>query len=560
MPAVLTGANLIAGQERTAGDASILSVEARTGHGRPPAVHEATAADVAEACAAAAGAAGRLAALDPMARAALLEAVADRLDRAGDEIVALADAETALGREPRLAGELARTTGQLRFLAGVVRDGSYLEAIIDREPDVRRVLVPLGPVAVFGASNFPLAFSVAGGDTAAALAVGCPVVIKAHPSHPHTCELVGRQVAAALADAGAPAGGVSLIHGLEAGRRLVLDAGIRAVAFTGSLAGGTALAGLAASRDVPIPVYAEMGSLNPVVVTARAAGERPDEIAAGFVASMTLGNGQFCTKPGLVFVPDSPAGAALVEAISRAVQAAGPGVLLNAAIRAAWARRLQEWAGLREVRVLVAPRDDGAVAVRPALLETTAAGLVANPPLREECFGPAAILVRYRDRDDLAAALTELPGSLTATVHGATVHGATVHGATVHGATDESDDLGPLLDTLAALAGRVIWNGWPTGVAVNWAMQHGGPYPATTNPLHTSVGATSLRRFLRPVAYQGVPDELLPPALRDANPLGLPRRVDGALAVMDPAGSRGPPPVRRRPSEPSGAGRSSPSS
>jgi NADP-dependent aldehyde dehydrogenase len=512
MPAVVTGANLIAGEARAAGDASIRSVNPRTGDPREPAVHEATADDVAAACAAAADAAHGPAALDRFARAALLDAVADRLGEAGDEIVALADAETALGREPRLVGELARTTGQLRFLAGVVRDGSYLEAIIDRDPDVRRVLVPLGPAAVFGASNFPLAFSVAGGDTAAALAAGCPVVVKAHPSHPHTCELVGRQVAAALADFGAPAGFFSLVHGFEAGRRLVLDGRVRAVAFTGSLAGGSALAELAASRDVPIPVYAEMGSLNPVVVTARAAEERPDEIAAGFAASMTLGNGQFCTKPGLVLVPDSAAGSTLVEAISRSVRMVGPGVLLNAAIRAAWAQRVGEWAKAAGVRVLVPPPDTGAGEVRPALFETSATHLAATPLLREECFGPAAILVRYHDGEDLVAGLADLAGSLT---------------ATVHGATDEVDDLRPLLDTLTGMAGRVIWNGWPTGVAVNWAMHHGGPYPATTNSQHTSVGATSLRRFLRPVAYQGVPEQLLPPALRDANPLGLPRRVDG---------------------------------
>jgi NADP-dependent aldehyde dehydrogenase len=515
MTAVLTGANLIGGRPGAAGDASIRSVDPRTGQVRQPAVHEATADDVAEACAAAAAAAPRLAALDPFARADLLDALADRIDNAGDQIVAQADAETALGREPRLVGELARTTNQIRFLANVVRDGAYLEAIIDRETDVRRMLVPLGPVAVFGASNFPLAFSVAGGDTAAALAAGCPVVVKAHPSHPHTCELVGRQVAAALTDVGAPGGGFSLIHGFEAGRRLVLDARMRAVAFTGSLAGGTALAALAASREVPIPVYAEMGSLNPVVVTTRAAEERADEVAAGFVASMTLGNGQFCTKPGLVFVPDSPAGSALVEAISQGVQEVAPGVLLNAGIRAAWAGRVGEWANLAEVRVRVLPRDTDAVAVRPALLETSAADLAATPLLREECFGPAAILVRYRDSEDLAGALAALPGSLTATVHGAADD------------VDDVDDVRPLLDALAGLAGRVIWNGWPTGVAVSWAMHHGGPYPATTNPLHTSVGATSLRRFLRPVAYQGVPDEILPPALRDANPLGLPRRVDG---------------------------------
>lgn len=516
MSPVLTGANLIAGERRMDGAASIHSMDPRTGGTREPVVHQATADDVAAACAAAAHAAPHLATRDPSAQATLLEAVADRLDEAGDEIVALADAETALGREPRLVGELARTTGQLRFLAGVVRDGAYLEGIIDRDTDVRRMLAPLGPVAVFGASNFPLAFSVAGGDTAAALATGCPVIVKAHPSHPHTCELVGRQVTAALADAGAPAGTFSLLHGLEAGRRLVLDPRTRAVAFTGSFAAGSALTELAASRDVPIPVYAEMGSLNPVLVTERAAGERPDEIAAGFAGSMTAGTGQFCTKPGVVFVPDTPAGSALVQAVSQAVRSTGPGVLLNAGIRDAWAQRVREWTHLEPVRVLVPPGDGddaGAAGVRPALVETAAADFTATPLLREECFGPAAVLVRYRDREDLAQALAQLPGSLTATVH-----------ATAH----EAHDLRPLLDTLATLAGRVVWNGWPTGVAVNWAMHHGGPYPATTDPLHTSVGATSLRRFLRPVAYQGVPDEVLPPALRDANPLELARRVNGA--------------------------------
>lgn len=512
----LNGANLVAGEERSAGPATIESVDPWTGTVRDSRTHEATPDEVAAACEAAATAASSFARTAPPERAELLREIADALDAAAADIVVLADGETGLGTRPRLEGELARTTGQLRFLADVVEEGSWLEASIDHQPEgptIRRLMVPLGPVAVFAASNFPLAFSVAGGDTGSGLAAGCPVVVKAHPSHPLTSELVGRVVADAVRRAGAPPGVFSLVHGLDAGRWLVLDPRVRAVAFTGSFPGGMAIAELAAGRDDPIPVYAEMGSLNPVVVTAEAARARGDEIAEGFAGSMTLGAGQFCTKPGLLFVPaDVPElGSAIVERLA-AIRTAP---MLNERIAVGWREGVERWSRLGEVEVLVplAAVEGEGLTARPALVATSAAAFAGSEPLHEECFGPVAVLVRYHGRDDLLAALRTVPGSLVAGIHGS--------------AGDELVD--DLLDALSGTAGRLVWNGWPTGVAVLWSMHHGGPFPATTDPLHTSVGATSLRRFLRPVAYQGAPDDLLPPPVRDANPWGVPQRVEGEL-------------------------------
>ncbi|GAA2193698.1 aldehyde dehydrogenase (NADP(+)) [Micromonospora lupini] len=471
---------------------------------------------VADATAAARAAAAPLA-RDPLAvRAGRLRTAADALDAHATEIVARADAETHLG-PTRLTGELARTTGQLRLFADAVEEGSFLDVTIDHadpkavpvpRPDVRRVMRPLGPVAVFAASNFPLAFSVAGGDTASALAAGCPVVVKAHEGHPRLSDLVGQVLAEVL-----PPGAVTVLHGRAAGRELVTDPAVRAVGFTGSEAGGRALFDLATTgRPDPIPFYGELGSVNPVVVTPGVVAARGAAVAAAYVTSYTLGLGQFCTKPGLLFLP---AGHGLEPALVDAVRNVASGPLLGEWIRGGFDEAVTALAAVPGVRSLLAPTAGTGITATPALLAMPAARFLAEPAAARECFGPASLVVEYADPAELLAALNAVPGALTATVH-------TEPGRDV-------DLVRALLDVASERAGRVVFNGWPTGVAVTWAMHHGGPWPATTAPLHTSVGVAAIRRFLRPIAYQDVPAELLPEALHDANPLRLPRRVNGVL-------------------------------
>jgi NADP-dependent aldehyde dehydrogenase len=470
--------------------------------------------------AAAAAAAKISAAASDAERAGWLNAVADALDANAAELVEIADAETSLGA-PRLTGEVARTTGQLRLFARVITEGSYLEAIIDHadpgatppRPDLRRILKPIGPVAVFSASNFPFAFSVAGGDTASALAVGCSVIVKAHSGHLRLSERTAEIVSEALRGAGAPDGLFALVHGREVGTALVQDPAIKAVGFTGSIPGGRALFDLATSRPDPIPFYGELGSLNPVVITAAALQARAGELAAGLAGSFTLGAGQFCTKPGLVFIPAGTDFASEVAQASKDKPALG---MLTTRIAEAYPDGLRSFASVDGVDVVGGSVDQDAVAngAAPVIFSTSAAKVLESPEqLLEECFGPTTILIGYKDQDELSAVLAKVPGSLTATLH-----------------SEQDEDIDALVEQLSGLAGRVLFAGWPTGVAVNWAQQHGGPYPATTS-LFTSVGATAVRRFQRPVAYQDAPETVLHPALREDNPLGIPRRVDGELQL-----------------------------
>ncbi|WP_394836607.1 aldehyde dehydrogenase (NADP(+)) [Pendulispora rubella] len=470
---------------------------------------------------AAAAAHAPLAALRPAARAGLLRRVAVALESAAPELVPLAREESHLP-EARLTGELKRTTFQLRFFADVLLEGSYLEATLDAadpnwppgpRPDLRRMLLPLGPIVVFAASNFPFAFSVAGGDTASALAAGCPVVIKAHPGHPRLSDRTAAIVSAALRDGGAPDGSFALVHGDEAGRAALLDPRIKAGAFTGSTHGGRALFDLASSRPVPIPFYAEMGSVNPVFVTEAAATARGAEIATGYLDSYTLGAGQFCTKPGFLFVPESVAEELELRLVAGVLdRAAAP--LLNERIAAGYTSVLRTLSAHPAVRVLHAGTDTPN-GPSPTLLGTTARALLADgeKALLTECFGPTSVVVRYGSDAELPELARLFTGELTATVHG------------------EAGDAiaAPLLAELSERAGRVLWNGWPTGVAVSHAMHHGGPYPSATSALYTSVGSTAIRRFLRPVCYQNVPQALLPEALRDDNPLDIPRWIEGSL-------------------------------
>jgi NADP-dependent aldehyde dehydrogenase len=431
----------------------------------------------------------------PASRADVLAAVADALDERTADLVAVADAETALGHD-RLTGEVARATGQLRLFAGVLRDGGYLDPVLSpaagAAPELRRVNRPLGPVAVFAASNFPFAFSVPGGDTASALAAGCPVVVKAHEAHPGTSVLTAAIVASALAAAGAPDGTFGIVYGVEAGPRLLRHPAITAAGFTGSTAGGLALARLCAERDVPIPFFGELGSVNPGVVLPGAASSRADEVASGYAASLTLGAGQFCTNPGLLFVPEDPS---LLAAIAAAVAQSSGGPMLSGRIFGAYRDAVAATAGQPGVTVLAAGQPgEGPWGATPQLFSTTLKEF--TPALAREQFGPAGVIVTYPSVADLLPVLAALPGNLAASLH-----------------LSGPDDIvlaRELLPVLERIAGRIIVDGWPTGVAVVAAQHHGGPYPATTAQAFTSVGTAAIRRWLVPVAYQNFPPELLP--------------------------------------------------
>jgi NADP-dependent aldehyde dehydrogenase len=478
--------------------------------------------DVAAATAAAAEAFGAYRATTPEARGAFLEAVAAEIEADKDAIIVEAVRESGLP-EGRITGEVGRTTGQLRMFAAVVRQGDHLgvridPALPDRAPlpraDIRQRMVPLGPVAVFGASNFPLAFSTAGGDTASALAAGCPVVVKGHPAHPVTGTLVARAVTRAVEKAGLPAGTFSFVlGGIETGQELVADPRITAVGFTGSRGGGLALVQAAAAREVPIPVYAEMSSINPVVVLPGALDGDVAALATAYVGSLTLGSGQFCTNPGLLFLPSGEQGDAFLRAAGEAVAGATGQTMLTPGIAEAYRTGTATLRDVAGVRVVAEGTAAGDLAPAPQVVETSA----LERPVTDEVFGASGVVVRYDDVADLLPRLEGLEGQLTATVHADPESEADTEAARV------------LLPVLELKAGRILFNGWPTGVEVGHAMVHGGPFPATSDARSTSVGSLAIERFQRPVAYQDVPAELLPEAVRDDNPWGLLRRVDGTL-------------------------------
>lgn len=464
-----------------------------------------------------------LARLGRTGRAELLRRLAQALDDNNAVLVDTADAETALGTS-RLSGELTRTCYQLDLFAEVLEDGAYLEATIDHagdtpmgpRPDLRRLLVPLGPVAVFGASNFPFAFSVPGGDTASALAAGCPVVAKVHGAHPATSVLVHQVLSEAAVAFGVAAPILSLVFGQEAGLQVVQDSQIRAVGFTGSLSAGRLLFDIACARPSPVPFYGELGALNTFAVCRYAAAERGSDIGAGLAASVTLGVGQFCTKPGMAFVPRTPGGDALVEALVQAVAAVPAGVMLSERTSVGYEHASATLQSLAGVTVLARAggRPGRGSWGSPLVLEARADSLADE--LLDECFGPSVVVVRYDSDDELVGLLERSTGALTATIH--------------------ADDLdreiaGRTFEVVQQKVGRIVWNGFPTGVAVSWAMHHGGPYPATTNALHASVGTSAIRRWLRPISLQNVPSYLLPEELCDepADLAALSRRVDGRV-------------------------------
>ncbi len=521
----LHGLSLLAGTSGTTGGKTFRAVNPATNSSLEPAFHEASAAEVNAALDASAVAFADYRARSGAERAKFLETIATEIEALGETLLQRAHAETGLPLA-RLTGERGRTCGQLRLFAQVAREGSWVDARIDpampdRQPlpraDIRRMLVALGPVVVFGSSNFPLAFSVAGGDTASALAAGCTVVVKAHRAHPGTAELVGTAINRAVAACGLPPAVFSMIHGGGAtiGIAMVKHPATAAVGFTGSSAAGRALFDAAAARPHPIPVFAEMSSLNPLFILPGAQRERGPTIAQGLLGSFTLGVGQFCTKPGLVFVTHGPDTETFLQKLAEVVRAAPCGTMLTSGIRDAFVENRTKVAGVDGVQLLAAgstAANDSRTESQPSVATTTAKNFLAHPGLATEAFGPFTLVVIGESDAELAACAAALEGQLTATVHGNTTDLATAR---------------PLLAALERIAGRVAINGFPTGVEVCPAMNHGGPYPATTDARFTSVGTAAIFRFARPVCYQSFPDALLPVALQNANPLSLLRLVDG---------------------------------
>lgn len=520
---------LFIGASRVETETSFHAIDAASGTSLEPPFSCAGGAEVERACTLADEAFPCFSAISAEARALFLERIADNILALGDGLLDRAALETGLPLA-RLAGERVRTVSQLRLFAAELRDGGWMGIRIDpaqpeRAPiprsDLRMRKVALGPVAIFGASNFPLAFSVAGGDTASALAAGCPVIVKGHPAHPGTSELVAGAIADAVADRDLPEGVFSLLNGTshDLGGALVSDPRIKAVGFTGSRAGGIALMKLAAARAEPIPVYAEMSATNPVVLLPGALEDRAEAIASGYVASLTMGAGQFCTNPGLVLAIDTPALRTFVEAATRAVAQAPAAVMLTPAIHSAYEQGVAALAAAPQVEMLargVAPT--GPHQCEAALFCLPADAFDPHGEVAKEVFGASSVLVRCRDEAALLKVIGELEGQLTATVH--------------FNAADEPR-VALILPALERKAGRLIANGWPTGVEVSHAMVHGGPFPATSDGRSTSVGTLAIDRFLRPVCYQDFPDHLQPAPLRAASLAAVPHRFDGRAIAGD---------------------------
>jgi NADP-dependent aldehyde dehydrogenase len=524
----LTGHSLIAGQPVVGEGKAAFGFNPASNEQLEPAYTLLTEDQLKAATAAAAEAYASFSTLDPETHAGFLEAIADNIESIGEELIIRAGQETGLPAA-RLQGERARTTGQLRLFANVVRQGDFRGVRIDpalpeRTPlpraDIRQRQIPLGPVAVFGASNFPLAFSTAGGDTASALAAGCPVVFKAHNAHPGTGELVGQAIVKAVRDAGLHPGVFSLIYGpgSSIGQALVADPAIKAVGFTGSQSAGIALMRTAAARPEPIPVYAEMSSLNPVFVFPGAltgSAEQIDALAQQYVTAVTGSSGQLCTSPGLLFAPAGELGDKLAAAVGRAVSACAGQTMLTAGIAGSWNAGAEALGAAANVTVVgqgtPGPTEN---APAPTIFGTDIGDFVSNHVLHEEIFGAASLVIRYSTAEELIAATNRIEGQLTASLQ----------------LTEEDYPTAvQLLPALEQKVGRIIVNGWPTGVEVGHAMVHGGPFPATSDARTTSVGTLAINRFLRPVAYQNLPQELLPAPLQDANPWHLNRRIDGTV-------------------------------
>lgn len=526
----LTGQHFIGGERSAAGDQTLVARNAATGEELSPRFFEATGDEIDRALKLADEAFAGLQQVDTETIARLLDEIATGLEQAGEPLLSRIHAETALPM-PRLESECARTANQTRMFASMVRKGDWVQPRIDRgdserkplpKPDVRSVLTGIGPVVVFGASNFPLAISVAGTDTIVAFAARCPVVVKAHPCHPGTCEGIAEIIANAIATVGLPAGMFSLLHGAshEVGLALVEHPLTAAVAFTGSLRGGRALFDAAARRQNPIPVYAEMGSTNPVFVLPQAARKRADKIATGYVQSVTLGVGQFCTNPGLLFIEQGSSLESLMAAIEEAVATAPPATMLHGGIHKAYESGLQRLAAIPGVEVLAEAHDPQSTGNRAACTIYTAPADLINEhsELTEEVFGPSSIVLTCSDVEQMYEFARSMEGQLTATIHG----------------TDQDlAEHAELVRILERKAGRIVFNGFPTGIEVCTAIHHGGPYPATTHSHFTSIGPYAIYRFTKPVCFQNFPDAALPAELRNKNTLGIMRVVDGEFTCSD---------------------------
>ena len=491
----------------------------------PYAFHEATTAEIDEAIHKAHTAAAIYKRISYTKRAEFLERIADEIMAVGPALIAITMQESNLP-EARLLGERDRTTGQLRFFAKILREGSWLRTIIDlpsadnpAKGDLRQMQIPLGVTGVWGASNFPFAFSVAGGDTVSALAAGCPVVHKAHPAHPVTCELIGNCIVKAAKETGMPNGAFSLLHGInyQTGLQIVRHPLVKAVAFTGSFQGGKALFDEANKREEPIPVYSEMGSVNPVFILPGILKEKGTELAKALAASNLLGVGQFCTNPGVVVLPNHHTVASFMADYKTAIEDAPGGVMLTENIHRAFNRGAEAFAGHENVELLAHGKasDNKSVAMPRAFI-TSAINFLTNADLAEEVFGPSSIHITTENKEEIFAIAKKLKGQLT---------------ATIWGNADDLETYSELQHILEDKAGRLIINAMPTGVEVNYAMVHGGPFPATTNSATTSVGATAIYRFTRPVCFQGFPDSALPEALQNNNPLGILRQVNGKFTT-----------------------------
>ena len=546
----LHGKNILGAALSAEGQATFQSLNPATGEHLEGVFHNATRAEVDRALHLA-NEAFRCRRDDSQQTAALLDRAADEIEGIGDELIDRCVAETALPAT-RIKLERGRTTGQLRMFAALVREGSWVDARIDRpqpkrkpipRPDLRRMLRPIGPVVVFPASNFPLAFSTAGGDTASAFAAGCPVIVKARPSHAGTCELIGGAIQRAVAAVGLPEGWFSQLHGLgrEVGTYLVEHPVVKAVGFTGSLTGGKALMAAAAARPEPIPVYAEMGSINPVFLLPDVMSQRAEQIAEAYYQSLTLGVGQFCTNPGLVVGITGEALERFSAAVAKRVQATAPGSMLLPAIRDEYESGVTRMSGVPGVSCLAqaglpSPACESGVGgegcgnfesveidraktqCRAALYSVKADVFLNLHDLRQEVFGPAALIVQCGDRQEMLAVAESFDGQLT---------------ATVHGTEDELAAAAELLAVLERKAGRLLVNGFPTGVEVSAAMNHGGPFPAASDAHYTSVGTAAIYRFARPVCYQNLPQRLLPAELQDVNASGIWRLLDDVWTKAD---------------------------
>ena len=513
----LTGQNFIGNKKSANGGNSFQAVNPATKESLETDFVEATTDEVKAAVEKAAEAFKEYKNKSAEEKAAFLDAIGDEIVALGDELIQRCMAESGLP-EGRLTGERGRTVNQLKLFADVVREGSWVDARIDTgEPDVRSMQKALGPVGVFGASNFPLAFSVAGGDTASALAAGCPIVVKAHPSHPGTCELVAEAILKAAEKTGMPDGVFSMIHGTshEAGQAIVRHPKIKAVGFTGSYGGGKALFDEANNRPEPIPVYAEMGSTNPVFILPGALKERKDAIAEDLAGSVTLGTGQFCTNPGLVFHEDSDDADSFKLSLTENMKNISAGVMLNEGIKNNYQSGVSKLSGIKGIEVLAnGSEDDNGFRGAAALLKAPASVYFENSDVEEEVFGPSTVLVNTSAKEELIEAAKKLSGHLT---------------ATIHGTEEDLEEYSELVEILQEKVGRLIFNGYPTGVRVCHAMIHGGPYPATTDSRTTSVGTTAIHRFARPVCFQDFPSVTLPDELKDENPRNIWRLVNGTL-------------------------------